>query len=121
MKLTQELRIPLLFSQVLAADPQNRRRTIRDNTIDPQLHTGQLYHQKEPHYQLEDRLEAKKKSTLWSRYFLVLLVFRVNTKGTVVMFGVPETGLLECTLGRPEQEGGKERKTARDIRRRVDI
>ena len=38
-----------------------------------------------------------------------------------VMFGVPETGLLKCTLRRPEQEGGKERKTARDIRRRVDI
>ena len=38
-----------------------------------------------------------------------------------VMFGVPETGLLKCTLRRPEQEGGKESKTARDIRRRADI
>ena len=44
-----------------------------------------------------------------------------TTKLRIVMFGVPETGLLKCTSRRPEQEGGKERKTARDIRRRVDI
>ena len=50
-----------------------------------------------------------------------VVIVCVVVKSGVVMFGVPETGLLKCTLRRPEQEGGKERKTARDIRRRVDI
>ena len=64
------------------------------------------------------KFQWKGKTCLFENATLPMWAPEVNLP---VMFGVPETGLLKCTLRRPEQEGGKERKTARDIRRRADI